>query len=90
VVHLMAQFKVKDYKAWRMVFDKNTPMRKSMGELSVKLWRSEEDPNDLGLLFEWDNLENAHKFVASSELQKAKQEAGVIEPLQTRFFAEVS
>lgn len=42
------------------------------------LFRTSEDPNSLVILLEWDNIENARKFVESDELKKKMEELGVI------------
>ena len=63
MVYVAVQHKVKDYKAWRMVFDNFHTTRKSAGEQYFKIYRTEEDPNDLSVMFQWDNSENAHAFM---------------------------
>ena len=90
MVYVAVQHKVKDYKTWRLAFDNFHTTRKSAGEQSFKLWRAEEDPNDLNLLFQWDNSENAHAFMTSTELQKAMQEAGVHERPRIQYLSEIS
>ncbi|MEJ2196892.1 MAG: hypothetical protein P8X73_18830 [Ignavibacteriaceae bacterium] len=38
--------------------------------------------------FEWDNMDNARKFIASSELKEAMGNAGVIETPEVYFLEE--
>ena len=90
MVYVAAQFSVKDYKSWRMVFDKHSQMRKSAGEVSVKILRTEEDPNDINLLFEWDNSQNARSFLTSPEAQQGMRESGMNGKPQMRFLTEIA
>ena len=90
MVYVAVQHKVRDYKAWRMVFDNFITTRKSAGEQSFKIWRTEEDPNDLNLLFQWDSSENARSFMTSTELQTAMQEAGVDERPKIQYLSELT
>ena len=81
--------KVRDYKAWKSVFDNFGETRKSAGEKSFQICHEEDNPNDLNLMFEWDNDENARSFMTSSELKNTMQKAGVLEHPQIHFLKEV-
>jgi len=83
--YVIAQHKVDDYTKWRKAFDKFAGTRKANGEISFKIWRAAEDPNDLSMLFEWDDLDNAQKFMSSTELQTAMKEGGVTEKPRIQF-----
>jgi quinol monooxygenase YgiN len=83
------QHRVQDYDTWKQVFDGFHATRKSAGEKSYHIWQTEDDPNDLNLLFEWDNAENAHSFMASSELKDAMNKAGVLEHPRIDFLKEI-
>ena len=78
MVNAMTRFKVKDYAAWKSVFDENEDFRKSAGSASSKVFRSVDDPNDLVILMQWDSIENGKKFASSDDLKKKMQQAGVI------------
>jgi quinol monooxygenase YgiN len=83
--YVTARHKVSDYQTWKKAFDKFASTRKAGGEISYKIWRDAEDPNDLSLLFEWDTIENANKFMNSPELQTAMKEGGVTEKPRIQF-----
>jgi quinol monooxygenase YgiN len=77
MTYLHVQHKVKDYKSWKSVFDNFIDTRRASGEKSYQIMHPDNDPNDLVLLFEWDNSKNAHNFMKSQELKHAMERAGV-------------
>ncbi len=83
------QHRVQDYDSWKEVFDGFHATRKSGGEKSFQILHTENDPNDLSLMFEWDNAENAHSFMTSSKLKNAMKEAGVLEHPRIDFLNEI-
>ena len=85
---LVVGLKVEDYSKWKSEFDGGIDMRKSAGEKSYQILHTDDDSNNLVLLFEWDNLDNARKFMQSEELGKAMQKAGVIGKPETYFLGE--
>jgi len=86
--YLFVQHKVKDYSAWKEVFDNFIDTRKASGEKSYQILHPDEDPNKLLAIFEWDNLNNARKFASGSELKNAMENAGVLERPEIYFLEE--
>ena len=86
---LRIKHKVRDYDAWKTVFDDFSETRKQGGEKSYRICQTENDPNELDVIFEWDNVENARSFVKSPELKKAMEKAGVMEAPEISFLKEV-
>jgi hypothetical protein len=60
-------------------------MRRAGGEKSCQIFHPDDDPNSLLLLFEWDSLANARKFMANPALKQAMNEAGVTNTPRTYF-----
>ena len=85
---MLIQHKVKDFAAWKKVFDSVAAMRKSGGELSAQLFRDANDPNKVTVLNKWDSLANAQKFAQSPELKAAMEKAGVDGPPTVTFLNE--
>jgi len=88
MAHLFIKHKVKDYTAWKKVFDGFIETRKAGGEKSYQILHPDNDPNNLLAIFEWDSLENARRFTGSSELKNAMSNAGVIEQPEVYFLEE--
>ncbi len=86
---LVTRHKVEDFAKWKAEFDGDTEMRKGAGEKSYQIFRTDDDPNSLAILFEWDNLDNARKFMQSEELREKMQQAGIIGQPDIYFLEEV-
>jgi len=74
---MLAQHHVKDFSAWKKVYDSEAGFRHSSGELSDQIFRDASDLNKITLLFKWDSLVKAQKFAQSAELKTAMEKAGV-------------
>jgi quinol monooxygenase YgiN len=85
---MLAQHTVKDFEAWKKVYDSVADSRASNGELSDQIFRDASDPNKLTLIFKWDTLENARKYSQSPELRQAMEKAGVLGPPTISFLNE--
>jgi antibiotic biosynthesis monooxygenase (ABM) superfamily enzyme len=77
MANMLVQHKVKDYSAWKQVYDSVAGFRHSSGELADQIFHDASDSNKLTLLFKWDTLANAQKFAQSAELRAAMERAGV-------------
>lgn len=86
--HVLVRHRVDDYPKWKAVFDNFVDTRKSFGEKSFQILQHNGDNNNLYLLFQWDNKENAEKFFESSDLKNVMQEAGVAEAPEIHFLNE--
>ncbi len=62
-----------------MGFDAHESSRRAAGATGVnQVYRDEDDANTVTLIMEWDNAENARKFVDDPALRDVIQQAGVI------------
>jgi quinol monooxygenase YgiN len=86
---MLVQQKVKDFEAWKEVYDSANDMRASNGEISDQIYRDASDPNSLTVIFKWDSLEKAQKYAGSPELKAAMEKAGVEGPPNIYFLNEV-
>jgi quinol monooxygenase YgiN len=77
MVNVMVQLSVKDYTAWRKVFDEVAGLRKTNGSLSEQVFTDASDPHKVVILYQWNSLETGKSFFQSAELKAAQQRAGV-------------
>jgi quinol monooxygenase YgiN len=82
---LLIRHKVEDFSVWKKSFNSFSDLRNKSGELSAEIFREEENPNAITLLFEWDTFERAKKYMDSPDLQNAMKEAGVTGPPEIVF-----
>lgn len=88
MAHMLITHRVEDYDHWRAVFDDKASLRQENGELSAQIFRNADDPNNVVLLFAWDNLDNARRYAQDPRLRAAMQDAGVIGPPTVVFLDE--
>ena len=79
MVKVFIRHKVGDYAVWKQTFDNFAPQRRAGGELSYSVGHVPNEPNNLCLVFEWDSVTNANKFLVSNELRSAMRKATVAE-----------
>ena len=73
------QHRVKDYDAWRRVYDGVGDMQKAGGVVAESVYRREGDPNTVLVFHQFTSMSKAHDFVTSPQLRDAMQRAGVEE-----------
>jgi quinol monooxygenase YgiN len=78
--HVLIIHAVKDYAAWKQIFDGAAGIRKEAGELSYQLLRFEHDANKVVHFSRWKSIENAKAFFESPRLVAIREQAGVEAP----------
>ena len=71
------EIKVKDYAAWKAIFDADTQVRTDAGVASYALSQNPQDPNHLFLWLEGDDKDKLDAYLKSKELKARNKEAGV-------------
>ena len=84
---MIVRHKVKDYDAWRPVFDADMKAQEAAGLTRPRVLRSADDPNELVILFDDMETAAAKEFAASDELKQKMMAAGVIDQ-PTIYFLE--
>jgi hypothetical protein len=86
MIYLNVRTTVTDYAKWRPVFDADASNRRTSGATGVQtVYRDQANPNDITLVLEWDNAENAQKFFRNPALAETMKTAGVIGMPESRF-----
>ena len=79
MVYINVSHTAADYEKWRSVFDGDEARRRAAGATGVnQIFRDADDPNTVNVILEWDNAENARKFLDDPALREAMQKAGVV------------
>lgn len=89
MVQLIIRHKVKDYAKWKPLFDEHGAKRKAAGSNGGRLFRSEKDPNEVVILFEWEDIGKAHKFTESEDLRQTMKRAGVVGKPELYFLEDI-
>lgn len=68
---------VEEYESWKSVFDEHAERRSENGSQGGELFRSTQNENEVVVLLEWGDEENARTFIESDDLRQTMQDAGV-------------
>lgn len=68
---------VKEFDHWKEIFDKDEIIRQSIGARLVGLFRGMEDPNEISILFELDDLDTMMEMMESEDMKMKMIESGV-------------
>ena len=84
----MAKLKIEDFDLWKPVFNERKTLRKEAGSKEGILYRNSDNPNELVILFDWEDMEKAKKFFQSESLQKALKKGGA-KLLETTYLEKI-
>ena len=87
--YILVRHKVEDYAKWKTAFDGHGTSRKANGSQGVQLLRNADDPNELMVLMEWDEVGRAKQFAGSDDLRQAMAQAGIADHPDIYFLDEV-
>jgi len=89
MIQVLVHHEVNDCRSWRSVFDAAIDFRHLGGEQSCRVFRKSGDPKNLTLLFEWEELDRAQRYMNSEELRDKMKQAGVIGTPEIQYLAEM-
>ena len=89
MIYLLVHHEVADYTKWKSVFDASLDWRTHHGERNCRIFRGVQNPNELTLLFEWENFEKAHAFIGLDELKTRMANAGVKSTPRVEYLTEM-
>jgi hypothetical protein len=78
MVHVIIRHKVADYTKWKQGFDAHLNRRMASGEMSFRVFQSIDDPRDVTVMSDWENVDSARRFIGSEDLRNAMRNAGVV------------
>jgi len=72
--------KAEDYVKWKSAFGapEGKTARKAAGAKSWQIFRNADDPNEIIVLIEWDNIDNARKYYQNKEFLQRQPGIGVL------------
>ena len=85
---IIVQHTVRDYDAWKAVFDEHQAVRTRHGATAHELYRGLEDPNEVTVVNQFPSLEQAQAFAADPSLREAMERGGVISEPRITWAAE--
>ena len=76
MVRVLAKLKVEDYARWKTFFDKRSATREESGSKEAQLFLNLENKNEVVILFDWNDILNARKYMESDNVRKYLKDAG--------------
>jgi len=86
--YVLVGIKVEDYAKWKSVFDEYGPARKSNGSKGAQIFLNADEPNEVVILVEFENLDKPREFFRTKGLRGQMQRAGILGPPDIRFLQE--
>ena len=81
--------RVQDYRKWKRAFDKEEELREAYGLRGGDVCRDMNDPLELTIMLECEDVGSAKEFMRSQEHREAMRKAGVVGKPDTFFVEEV-
>lgn len=88
--HVVVIHKVQDYDRWRPHFDSHASTQRAAGLTVRHVLRSADDPQEVVVFFDAEDLGRARELAGSEDLRKIMQEAGVLGPPAIHFLEATS
>ena len=82
---MFIQYKVADFKKWKAIYDGMGATRKQFGSTGDQVFVNPQNPNEVLIITEWGNKEQAMKYRQAPELKKAMESAGIMSAPETSF-----
>ena len=79
MTHVLIRHQVADFAKWKPVYDGHRATRQKAGLTEKHLLGTIDNPNEVVLLFEAEDLKRAQAFAQSLDLRETMQQAGVID-----------
>ena len=76
---IVLRHKVRDFASWKQQYDEHANARAAAGLINDRVLQIVDDPNDVVVIFEYQDLQKAREFTSSPDLKAAMEAAGVVE-----------
>ena len=86
---LVVEHNVRDYAAWRKVYDELEPLRAQYGCTAKRVMQTPDDGNELFITHDFPSAEQAAGFAHDPALAAGMQQAGVEGPPRIGIFTDV-
>ncbi len=74
---MFVRHQVADFAKWKQAYDDFGPTQERLGVTAEAVYRSADDPNDVTVTHDFATLDAARQFVASDEVRRTMEQAGV-------------
>lgn len=78
MIRMFKRHEVRDYDAWKRVYDASELERREFGVRDGAVFRGVEDRNDVTVWHDFDDLQTARAYVGSERLSETMEKGGVV------------
>lgn len=78
-MYIIVKRKLKDYNAWKQMVSEKNDVRQQYGSRGVTVYRDNKNPNNVYLIFDWEDQKPYTDYFNLPEVQKALSESGTTE-----------
>ena len=76
---IVRRSRVEDYARWKTVYQAGEAARQAAGWRDQQVFRNPDDPNEIVILTEVDDLERARAYAESEEVRRRQRASGLLE-----------
>lgn len=76
--YMLVRHQVRDFAEWKRGYDEHLPKRNDAGLKEKYLLHNDQEPNEVVILFEANDLARAKAFAESADLRETMQQVGVL------------
>jgi heme-degrading monooxygenase HmoA len=89
-MHIIVKRKLNDYDSWKKLVSDYDGMRKQYGSKGARVYRIANDPNEVIIVFEWDDAKPFKTYFDLPDVRKALANSGTTEIFEVSesFFLE--
>ena len=76
---IVRRSRVEDYARWKAVYQAGEAARQAAGWRDQEVFRNPDDPNEIVILTEVDDVERARAYAESEEVRRRQRASGLLE-----------
>lgn len=76
---ILIRHRIANAATWELVFEEHRVSRAAHGSFGGRVFRHVDDPDEVFVLLEWDDIDRARLYIRSDELSQVMVEGGVID-----------
>jgi quinol monooxygenase YgiN len=81
-MNIIIRRQLKDYETWKKVVSQLDGMRKEYGSKGLTVYRNASKPDEVILVFDWDDRKPYQNYLNHPEVQKTLKETGTLEVIE--------
>ena len=83
-MQIIVRRKLRDYDAWKKLVSETDGVRREHGSRGGIAYRNGKDPNEVYLVFEWDDRKPYMSYFGRPDVQRALAETGTTEIIEVK------